>query len=959
MRTALCTLALAALCGAAASAQTITAPAGQVVVSPADDFAVRVLQDRWDLSQRTDLGWFLNSADQPAPGLTGISFAGGQFSATTINQGGNVFLLETGFPGAAPIGKSGLVHPIDADKYKRLTFKMCLGASPGGAQPVGQLLWSRQTLYDDLSQPDWFYVYEGCHVYSLDLAAWSQPMPTRGAPYKQYPWSGSMRVLRFSPTHLKGQSIVLDWASLAATSNAQTFATIKWTGAAGGVDIYLDTDKNAANGTLGLWKDNARAVGVQGGTYQFQVGALPPGDYYVAMRPTGTTNPLVYSSGYFRVGSAPTIAMLSPSEDGSADDFATVQLGNPWDMRDPGDVERTTNVTGGAMRTLTVEAPDGTALGARSVFYGGSTAGKRDPVVELLWAGGRGRTRRIDTSRYRILSAEIGISGARNINEGSIARIIWKRAGESLANVSEDIVINHRSGVNTLDTIVVDMADRTMLPLETDPNGSPSRSGWTGLVDDFRIDPHEFADGRAFWLGRVRLSAFEHASKSYTLKWRLEGVTDPSVGVSLYYDSNRTGFDGTLIASNLPPSTEPDGSGAYVWDLSSVPDGAKYVYLEVSSTLGAVLNRSYARWPLVVDHSYVVPPVLSLDRPALAFAARPTGSIKTAAQEVAVSFTGGATGWTATSATPGCTFLKISNPSGTGTGVFSVFIEDRTSYPTGAHYGCVVRVDAPGAANSPQYVDVTFDVLRATAPPFGVVDTPADNITVAGAFGITGWALDDLQVASVTVYRNKVAGEVSNAANGQILVGTAAFLEDARPDLQAAHPELPFAYRAGWGLMVLTNMLPAQGNGVFTFFVYANDVEGRQTLLGSRRVLCTNNSSVKPFGAIDTPGQGQTVSGTVVNFGWALTRQPNAIPTDGSTIWVYIDGAPVGHPVYNVYRADIANLFPGYANTNGAIGYFVIDTTTLENGLHTIAWSVTDSAGNAAGIGSRFFRVRN
>jgi hypothetical protein len=90
-----------------------------------------------------------------------------------------------------------------------------------------------------------------------------------------------------------------------------------------------------------------------------------------------------------------------------------------------------------------------------------------------------------------------------------------------------------------------------------------------------------------------------------------------------------------------------------------------------------------------------------------------------------------------------------------------------------------------------------------------------------------------------------------------------------------------------------------------------------------------------------------------------LTPQPNYIPADGSTIWVFVDGVPVGHPTYNSYREDIARLFPGYANTNGAIGYFVIDTTELTNGLHTIAWSVTDSAGHGAGIGSRFFRVRN
>jgi hypothetical protein len=37
----------------------------------------------------------------------------------------------------------------------------------------------------------------------------------------------------------------------------------------------------------------------------------------------------------------------------------------------------------------------------------------------------------------------------------------------------------------------------------------------------------------------------------------------------------------------------------------------------------------------------------------------------------------------------------------------------------------------------------------------------------------------------------------------------------------------------------------------------------------------------------------------------------------------------------------------------------MMDTTTLSNGRHTIAWGVTDSVGNAEGIGSRYFTVLN
>jgi hypothetical protein len=64
-----------------------------------------------------------------------------------------------------------------------------------------------------------------------------------------------------------------------------------------------------------------------------------------------------------------------------------------------------------------------------------------------------------------------------------------------------------------------------------------------------------------------------------------------------------------------------------------------------------------------------------------------------------------------------------------------------------------------------------------------------------------------------------------------------------------------------------------------------------------------------------------------------------------------VDGVSIGHPTYSNYRADIASLFPGYANSNGAVGYFYLDTTAYKNGVHTIQWAAADSAGNIDGIG--------
>jgi hypothetical protein len=130
--------------------------------------------------------------------------------------------------------------------------------------------------------------------------------------------------------------------------------------------------------------------------------------------------------------------------------------------------------------------------------------------------------------------------------------------------------------------------------------------------------------------------------------------------------------------------------------------------------------------------------------------------------------------------------------------------------------------------------------------------------------------------------------------------------------------------------------------------------------LGSKTITVDNANAVKPFGAIDAPTQGGTASGAnFVNWGWALTPLPKKIPTNGSTIDVVVDGVKIGHPTYNNYRADIAGLFPSYNNSNGAIGYYYLDTTAYENGVHTIQWIAKDNAGKSDGIGSRYFTIRN
>jgi hypothetical protein len=203
------------------------------------------------------------------------------------------------------------------------------------------------------------------------------------------------------------------------------------------------------------------------------------------------------------------------------------------------------------------------------------------------------------------------------------------------------------------------------------------------------------------------------------------------------------------------------------------------------------------------------------------------------------------------------------------------------------------------------------------------------------------------------------------ASNGYVYIGDAVFVAGSRPDVETAFPNAPFNYRAGWGYLILTIGLPnnggkpGPGDGTYKLHAIAHNKTGASLDLGTRAIGVDNSDSTKPFGAIDTPGQGETVSGTIVNFGWVLTPQPCMIPTDGSTIWVGVDGQLLGHPVYNLYRVDIATGLPGYANSNGAVGYYYLDTTKFSNGVHNLGWLATDNCGRTDGMGSRFITVLN
>lgn len=423
------------------------------------------------------------------------------------------------------------------------------------------------------------------------------------------------------------------------------------------------------------------------------------------------------------------------------------------------------------------------------------------------------------------------------------------------------------------------------------------------------------------------------AGSTHSLTWTSTGTVG---NVKIEYTKNNGSSWSTIIAS-----TTNDGS--YSWKIpTTVSSQCKIKISEASD--GNPSDTSDSLFSISSSSNTTI----VLNRTGFYFCAL-TNGLYTSSQQIWISKTGGTINWQATA---NASWLSCTPSSGTNHGIVTVSINPSQLSP--GNYNSSIAISAPGASNSPQTIPVLLTVKRSSqdSEPWGEFSTPLEGSTVSSSIPVTGWALDDVEIQGVKIYIEQ--------GNSLMFIGDAGFVEGARPDVETAYPGYPFNYKAGWGYMMLTNFLPNHGNGVFVLHAQATDNNGHTFTLGTKTITVDNIHAVKPFGAIDTPAPNGIAAGKkYINWGWALTPQPNHLATNGSGINVWVDGVNKGHPHYNISRSDIASFFPGYANSQKASGYYSLDTTTYSNGLHSIQWTATDNAGNTDGIGSRFFLIYN
>jgi hypothetical protein len=223
----------------------------------------------------------------------------------------------------------------------------------------------------------------------------------------------------------------------------------------------------------------------------------------------------------------------------------------------------------------------------------------------------------------------------------------------------------------------------------------------------------------------------------------------------------------------------------------------------------------------------------------------------------------------------------------------------------------------------------------------GDVDSPDPSRVQSGVVLVKGWALDPSQISSVELW-----------VDDQFQHRAVMFLP--RIDVEQAYPDWPGIHtaRPGFTTGFLASRFP---DGPHTLELRAYASNGDVHAFGRRTITINNSVNQSPFGALDIPGGAgiTNVSGAFPVVGWA------ADPDGIERIEVLMDDTILQNAIHGDGRPDVGATFPDFAGAAFS-GYVAnIDSTRIQNGLHTLTVRVTDNKQMTALIGRRTVQVIN
>jgi hypothetical protein len=601
------------VCAATAGAQSLTINGGNTYTGrTAEDFATTVIADPWDFENRDDYAYSWSS--DASLGNT-ATFAGvpdlvnGVLHGTLRGSQPQIQMQFEGVDGAFNVvGRNGVHFPIDANRYKRVSFRMkrimvpeqrewmgvtfFKGTNRSTSSTIGGMFGFRRGRGPDVppiidQSPDAIgNDASRYHIYAIDMdraggngAAWSDVV--RGLEIQ----------LGYAPG-LANTVLDLDWVRL--TQRGTAMAPLAWSGLNGAVTItavHTETGDQVqlTPEALGLgpgatFNDNS--------SYNWDYGYLPPGTWTITARSSSRS-----ASATLVVDAPPVIQITEPDATGGRD-WATTTLGDAWDMTNAQDVTR-------YGRLWQVPAGVFGENGLEGTTRGGSWSDVPDTFVQFLdnWDKDASSYPNIDANTYHRLSYTIQtdhpeLMGADSLSFtwGSVSRVAWAKANNPQHRVTQDLYM--MDGIPN--TFVMDLATLNDLSTIEDQGGNwgPAWNNDGGWISTFRINLNEAFTGRGFRIANVKLAADDapNGNGFFTIKWRAfdatftravagAGASDAKVTLYYYPASNPAGR--VQIAANVPA-----GNGQYSWDVAGLAPGLYFVYGVITDNAGNSQSRA-------------------------------------------------------------------------------------------------------------------------------------------------------------------------------------------------------------------------------------------------------------------------------------------------------------------------------------------------------------------------------
>jgi Bacterial Ig domain len=313
----------------------------------------------------------------------------------------------------------------------------------------------------------------------------------------------------------------------------------------------------------------------------------------------------------------------------------------------------------------------------------------------------------------------------------------------------------------------------------------------------------------------------------------------------------------------------------------------------------------------------------------------------------------------------------VDNASGIGTPISSVQIEVDGTVVGSASYGtsrpdvCAILPGRPGCPNvgftfelnttllkpgphtvaaiatdsdipTPDSATCTLNVtVTAAAGPSVVITNPPPGLIFleAGSTTISGWALESVYSIGSAINPNSLQVTIDGNPAGYAVYGS------NDQSVCTTYPGRPGCPNVGFTYQLNTAALPP---GIHNIAVYASDTEPTPQTSSTAVNLSVVTSTTPPVAWLDSPTQGQSISGVFTMYGWAIDNR-TVVGTAIGSVEIQVDGVPAGQATYGVYRPDVCAIIvdrPGCPNVGWG---YSLNTALYPPGPHTITVVATDT----------------